>query len=348
MRWLCFALLLGCAGTSKNEEGSESFRVPRRHHAVVLEGCALDPWQHQTLSSVAARKVLREVVMLCPSMLPGGRVTPSDSVARASLSGEIAKLHGLGYQVTLAVRAADDTGAFLSGSAAAELLTDALLRGQYVTALAELAREADGIDLAFLALELRAAADFATFTASLSTAVRPKTVGLFAPPSVMEPSDLPDGDVYDLINLPLDRVRLMTLDFSCCGAKPGPTIDSGWAVDAARLARSKTKASLHVAYPLYGWDFSAGKERPVTYFEARGVAAYRGLEILRGPTGAPHFGWTDASNNPHELWFDDRQSTLRALEAWRPDVLPPDVGVTFYGLGAEDPALFPGLAESMP
>lgn len=50
----------------------------------------------------------------------------------------------------------------------------------------------------------------------------------------------------------------------------------------------------------------------------------------------------------HQLWFDDAESTGRALGAWSYDVLPSDVGVLFYGLGAEDPALFNRLSERMP
>jgi spore germination protein YaaH len=85
----------------------------------------------------------------------------------------------------------------------------------------------------------------------------------------------------------------------------------------------------------------------VTYLEAFGVASLAQVRIERGPTGAPFFTWRDGAG-PHVTWFDDAESTARGLGAWTHDVLPPDVGVLFYGLGAEDPRLWDELAVRLP
>ncbi len=98
---------------------------------------------------------------------------------------------------------------------------------------------------------------------------------------------------------------------------------------------------MHSALPF------ADQSRAVTYLEARGLAATAGARLARGPTHALTFSWSDAQGVPHVVWFDDAVSTTQALAGFRPEVLPADVGVVFYGLGAEDPALFPALARAM-
>jgi spore germination protein YaaH len=175
------------------------------------------------------------------------------------------------------------------------------------------------------------------------------TVSVFLPPLTTEPTDVPGGDAFDVASLSsvADRFRLMTLDYSA-NSSAGPTIDTGWAVDAYRFAASRTSLPIDVSLPLYGTDFSDLGERSVTYLEAMGAAATFGAPVSRGPTGAPHVAYTDADGHAHDVWFDDAYSTILELDALGPSTLPPAVGVTFYGLGAEDPALFSSLAARLP
>ena len=49
----------------------------------------------------------------------------------------------------------------------------------------------------------------------------------------------------------------------------------------------------------------------------------------------------------HETWFDDATSTSWALAAWDTQTLPASVGVVYWGLGAEDPALWDTIAGGM-
>ena len=98
-------------------------------------------------------------------------------------------------------------------------------------------------------------------------------MGLFAPPSLSDPSDLPGGDAFDLRALTADaaRVSVMTLDFS--ETEPGPTLDSGWAVEALRFAAARATASeLFVSVPLYGVDFGPRGRRGVSALEAEALA----------------------------------------------------------------------------
>ncbi len=138
----------------------------------------------------------------------------------------------------------------------------------------------------------------------------------------------------------------MTLDYS--GNVAGPTIDSGWAVDAVRFARlSAPSTAMDVAFPLYGNDFTlsgSGGVRLTTYLEALGLADTYKATAARGATQELFLDYSDESKQPHELWYDDATSTLVTLAAWDTQTLPIDVGVVYYGFGAEDPALWAAIA----
>jgi spore germination protein YaaH len=206
---------------------------------------------------------------------------------------------------------------------------------------------ADGVEIDLQKLPNEARPAVTALVAELAPTVRPaKRLGIFVPPSVTDPSDLPGGEAFSRRELAphVDRMRIMTLDYS--ELEPGPTIDPGWAVDAVRLARTDFP-NVDVSYPLYGMDFGPRGTRPVTYLEAFGIAALAGARIDRGPSGAPFVAWRDGAGL-HFTWFDDAESTARALGAFGHDVLPPDVGVLFYGLGAEEPRLWDELAARLP
>ena len=101
---------------------------------------------------------------------------------------------------------------------------------------------------------------------------------------------------------------------------------------------------MDIAYPLYGSDFGPRGVRSVTYADAIATRA----PIARGPTGAPFVTWIGFNGESHQTWFDDAESTGFALGAWAPPALGEDIGVLFYGLGAEDPTLWDRLAARMP
>jgi len=68
--WLGFVVALSaiaCGGGVDEPPSLDGVVVPRRIASVIVEGCALDPWQRQALSGTGARAVLSEVILLCPS-----------------------------------------------------------------------------------------------------------------------------------------------------------------------------------------------------------------------------------------------------------------------------------------
>lgn len=350
---IALAALLGACAASSGEEtervglGADA-ALPARKGTIVVDGCVLDPWSRSTLALPSTRRVAQEVVMLCVVPREDGTVGPRDPSAVGHLARLVDDLHRDGYRVELGIAFTDETGQRYDGEQTSRFLSDAAWRARFVASLPEVVAQADGVDIDLQFLPSSARPHVTALVAETSRAVRPgKTLGVFVPPSVTEPSDLPGGDAFARRELAphVDRMRIMTLDFS--ESAPGPTIDPGWAVDAVRLALGDFP-SCDIAMPLYGTDFGPRGRRPVTWLEARAISTTAGVPVERGPTGAPFFRYVAFGSEPHEMWFDDATSTARALGAWSFDVLPPEVGVVFYGLGAEDPALFDSLAARMP
>lgn len=326
--------------------------IPKRRGSVVVEGCTLDGYQRDVLAGAAARAVLQEVVLVCPTLDEKGALAPADATERAALATLVGKLRAEGYRVSLAVGARDGDGSTPSPVALAKRLSSATYRADAVAALASIASIVDGLELALPSIDGQARPYVTSFVDALAGAIRPqKRLGLFAPPSYSSPSDLADADTWDLhaIARDLDRVRLMTLDYSCCRAPAGPTTDSGWAVQVLRVARAKAPASSYdLALPLYGYDFSGGLATPLGYLDAQALALVHGASPSRLPLGELTFTYADADGHGHVVVYDDATSLARDLMAWDATTVPGDVGITFYGLGAEDPALFPRLAGMAP
>ncbi len=344
--------VLGCSAPSGETVNSVALRaatpLPARAGSVVVDGCVLDPWQRATLAGPGAKRVLQEVILLCLVPRLDGTVGPRDSSALQHLGALVADLGTDGYRVSLAVAFTDETGQRYDGPQTRAFLADAAWRTRFRETLVPALAAASGVELDLQNLPNDARDLVTAFVTEVAQSVRPaKRLGVFVPPSVAVPSDLPGGDAFARVLLAkqVDRIRIMTLDFS--DQAPGPTIDPGWAVDAVRLAKRDAPA-VDVAYPLYGTDFGPRGRRPSTYLEAVATAQITGAPIEHGPTTAPFVRYVAFGNEPHELWFDDTDSTARALAAWDHDVLPADVGVVFYGLGAEQPGLFERLGARMP
>ncbi len=348
--FVALACLAACSGEAGEEVEAVGLRaetpLPARRGTVIVDGCVLDTWSRALLAQPATKRVVAEVVMLCLVPRESGEIGPRDLGARTALTGLVGDLRREGYTVELGIAFTDESGQRYDGAQTARWIRDPFFRGKLTSTIGTFADIADGIDIDLQRLPNESKADVSALVSELSAAVRPlKKLGLFAPPSVTRPSDLPGGEAFETARLaPLvDRVRVMTLDYSENG--PGPTIDAGWAVDAVRLARREVdgRAAVDVAVPLYGIDFGPRGLRPTTWFEAVAIASSGRLPIERGPTGSPFVRYA-RDGEAHVLWFDDAISTARALGGWTYEVLPADVGVVFYGLGAEEPTLFAELA----
>jgi hypothetical protein len=356
---LAAVAVLGCGydggGTRERLAPPGSLPITPRRMTIVAETCTLDALQLSALEQPALQRMTRELILVCPVVRLSGEVAPVDPDARSAFALTVGRARALGYSARIAVTMGDDLMSFpipYSTGRSTPALHEPAWRAQVVTALQPFAEMGDGLELDFLNMPDASRADITALFAALDTAFRPRvSLGVMAPPSTVDPSDTPGGNAFDLAAIAphVDRVRMMTLDYSCCGQTAGPSIDSGWAVDAARYGKSKSRnVPVDVAFPLYGTDFSALGEGFVDYAQGHAIADILGITPERAIGGELHFGWTDEAGHEHQLWYPDAVTASRVLSAWNPDVLPSDVGVVLYGLGAEDPLLFGVVAGGLP
>lgn len=353
--WLvaaALAALVGCGSDSGREEEAVGLRaevqLPKRRGTVIIDGCVVDTWQRATLAQASTKRILQEVVLLCLVPRQDGTVGPRDPSAIAALGVTAGELRAEGYRFHLGIAFTDESGQRYDGTQTSGWLGDRTWRTRFTETLTTFLPVADGFEIDLQFLPNAAQPSVTALVGETAARVRPShALNVFVPPSVTVPSDLPGGDAFSrpALSAFVDRMRIMTLDYS--EGTPGPTIDPGWAVDAIRTAKSDFPR-VDVSYPLYGTDFGPRGRRSIIYAEARTIAQVAAVPIQRGPTGAPFVSYAAFGGEPHQLWFDDAESTGRALGGWTYDVLPPDVGVLFYGLGAEDPTLFDRLAARTP
>ena len=339
---LSSSLLLGC--------GSDGDLAPikRRSGAVVIEGCALDAGQQQTLQSDALRAVVSTAILLCPAIHEGGAF-PKEAEGLQTLGTTVSALRTTGLRVELGITARDDAGQPLSPTRLAALLHDPLQRDLTATAVAQFDARADGLVIALPTLPETATADVTAWVQALAAWTPGRKPSIFAPPSSTEPSDLPQGSAVNLKALAgsVRTVYAMTVDYSCCDETPGPTTEADWTAQVVSLAgRQAGQIPLFMTQPLYGYRFVDGSALPVSYLAAAGLASAQHIQVLRKEDGSLQYSFVDASSRRNEVWFDDASSLARRL-AYLDSRVAGNVGVLYYSVGGEDPALWSTLQGLM-
>lgn len=333
--------------------------VPARRTTLVVDGCAIDATQGSRLRTEEARRVVREVVLLCLSLTNRGAISLRGAQVQSGLKSLIADLRGLGYAVTLGITAVDADDDEQPADELAGWLGRAGWRTASVQALLPYAMQSDGLQLMLPELTNAARADLTRWVTALAAGLHPQhRLGLFVPPSVRQPSDVEGGDAYDLSALAaqVDRVRILSLD-AASGDAPGSSIDADWTLQTAALALKHVSADkLDVSLSLHGIDFrlqpgptrTIAEETALTFAEAQSLATQHAATPQGGDGDALHFTYRDSSNNDHEVWYEDSASVLQALRDLPTATLPATVGVVLFSLGDEDPDLWSDLDEALP
>jgi hypothetical protein len=323
--------------------------VPLRRGSVVASTCSLDGTQRAALESSAVKKLVDDVILFCFAIDADGEAQPSSAIDAQAFARQARWASQLGYHVEVGV----SLGASAGARGAPSPLASARLRPTIVSSVLAIAGYADGLELDLRDLgdlDETASDDVTAIVVDLASVVRPaRTMGILVPATAPDPAGAPQGTSPDIGALArhVDRVRVMTLDYSL--GSPGPTIDAGWAVDAAlRAIALAGHTPVDVAMPLYGREFGAFSESSVSFAEAVSLERANGAALQIAPSGAPWFEYASAAGDAEEVWFDDAQSTELTLAAWPSTVLPAGVGVVFYGLGSEDPTLWSALVEAKP
>jgi hypothetical protein len=345
--WLAFCIVAACNGQSGQVDdfgGMGVLEVPARRGSIVVVSCSLDGGQRAALESSAVKKLAQDVVFLCFGIDSLGQAQPAGAESRQAFAKEAEWVSRLGYRAKVGISLGDP--ALVSGRPGpAARFASASFRTKVASSVLEVAGYGVGIELDLRHLPDVASGDLTEVVSQISKAVRPhETLG------VLVPADGQQGDAVDVEGLAVlvDRVRVMTLDYSL-GRGPGPTIDSGWAVDSARHALAAAgQTPIDVAVPLYGWDFNPSGPSAITCPQAWLLQQKQGATLERALSGAPWFSFSGARGNEEQVWFDDAQSTVLTLAAWPEAVLPAGVGVVFFDLGAEDPGVWKAIEEAAP
>lgn len=333
--------LLGCGTSTVTIES-----IKHRPGTAVVESCELDSLQQLSLLSEDARAVVSDVVLLCLYIRDdvAAPLAPADA---ASVQQTVTTLRQRGYHVQLGVQTGE---AFSQTPSKLDALLQNNTRRAVLTAsIVNQAGLADGIVLAPPTLSTATEPAFRAWIAELSQSLGSRKLSLFAPPSSQSPSDIPGGDAIDLTALQsqLARAYLMTLDLSCCDEAPGPTTSGDWISSVMSFAQQRTpNLAMQFSVPLYGTYFGPQGQRQLSYLEAVGMAGDKQIEVLRNEDGALHYSYQEQSGQRTEVYFDDAHSLLQTLSVVDSSVLP-SVGVLYYGVGGEDPALWSTLREKM-
>lgn len=330
--------LWGCGGDTQLAP------IQKRSGALVIEGCALEKNQQQSLEDDALRSVISTAILLCPTIHEGGAL-PRDGDGLQTLSSTVSYLRGRGLRVELGITARDDSGSELSPTRLAALLRNPLQRDLTATAAAQFDARADGLVVALPGLPESSASDVTAWVQALAAWTPGRKPSIFVPPSSTEPSDLPQGSSVNLRALSgsIRQIYAMTVDYSCCEGTPGPTTDAEWTAQVLALARKQNRdAPVFMTQPLYGVQFVDGMGQPLSYLAAVGLASAQHIQVLRSDAGSLTYSFVDAKNRRNEVWFDDVRSIAGRL-AWLDSRVAADVGVLYYSLGGEDPKLWSTL-----
>ncbi len=344
---VAFGAGAGCGGQSGSVDDFGApglLRVGARRGTALVAGCTPGDGGGKALASAPVRALVSDVVLACFDLDAAGSLVTIDGSPHATFVTAAGELAALGYHVKAGVTLGAST----------PLLAKSATRDAFVAAIRDLAPAGDGLELDVRGVPASARDLVTELVTDVGAAVRPgRTLG------VLVPSYLPSPGVWsgagagvDLASVAphVDRVRLMTVDYSL-GSGPGPNVDPSWAFASATRALDEVGATaLDVAVPLYGVRspvVGSGGE-VVSYAQAQALAqaagrgAWRALggELsVRLPPDAPHA-------EPTDIWFEDARSTLLVLAAWPSPTLRADVGILFDGLGQEDPGLWPALQEA--
>ncbi len=207
----------------------------------------------------------------------------------------------------------------------ARVLHDPARRREHIAEIVDLVLRNDyaGIDIDYENLRARDRDEFTAFLTGLSGALhehgKTLSVAVFAKASDAGYDERNVAQDYAAIGRVVDQVRIMGYDRHWATSEPGPVAPVGWIRDVLDYAESRIPpAKIVLGVPLYGYDWSQGYGRGVTWQEAVRTARTHGVPINYDETAeAPWFTYTDARGHQHEVWFENAASSSAKFAAAR-------------------------------
>ena len=280
----------------------------------------------------------------------------------SELIAAVDSLHAAGVRVLPTV---NDVG--LNSSSMARLLGDGKRRGDLVRSLVAMVDRigADGVDIDFEAMNFPASPDravvsrkFPVFLRSLQTSLhRDGQLLSVSVPSRTSGRD-PNWSIYHYGALApyVDRVRVLTYDYSYAGGDPGPIAPIDWVESVTRYAESKfPRVPLSIGLPAYGYNWYIKKllgscPRVIDVGATTAPTTRQALVLIDDfqATLQWHRGFAESMftyRRPYpdggndcvvrrQVWFEAARSVAAKLALLRRHNVQ---GFSFWTLGAEDP-----------
>jgi spore germination protein YaaH len=273
------------------------------------------------------------------AVVPAAELSPQDTA-------DLARLRATGLPVVPTV-SNGYRGAFRR-EAVARILHDPDRRRRHVDELVRLADDGgyDGIGIDYEELTSEDRDAFSRFVAELALALHGDglllAVDVFAKTTDAGYDERNRAQDLRAIGRSADQVRVMAYDLHWSTSEPGPVAPTSWVRDVVRYARSVVpRGRLVLGLPCYGYDWSGGVGRPVSFGDVgrleRTPGAVRRYDAV---SGATRLRYTDAERVGHEVWFEDARSLAAKLDVARRGGVD---GVFLWLYGPEDPGIWDHL-----
>ncbi len=204
----------------------------------------------------------------------------------------------------------------------------------------------DGIDIDYEGLTVDMEDEFTAFMTELSEALHAE--GKLLTVAVHAHTGRPDYQNYADLGKVVDRLRIMTYDYSWSGSEPGPIAPLFWVRAVAEYARSvvdPAKIEIGISFYAYDWPNNGGRAASRTYTDIEEIkAAYRPVINLVEENSFGSVQESSFNYAGRTVWF----SNYRSLEAKLDMVREMDLaGIAIWRLGNEDPRNWEIIHESL-
>jgi spore germination protein len=227
------------------------------------------------------------------------------------------------------------------GGAAASVFATPASREVAAAAIAQLviAQAFDGIDIDYERIPTSSRDNFTAFLTTLSQKLRAAnkklSVTVYAKTSERDNWNGPGGEDWPAIGGIADSVKIMAYDYSYAGGPAGPIAPLDWIDRVATYAQSVIPSQkIMIALPWYGYDWSTGATRSLTYASAIQLAQITGSVISHDVNGEPTFTYSG-----HTVYFQDAASYAKKVQLLK-ERHSSIAGFAAWSVGVEDPAIW--------
>jgi len=197
----------------------------------------------------------------------------------------------------------------------------------------------DGINIDFETVDAGDRDNLSAFMQELSARLKPQgyVISIDVFPKSDESNDVSIAYDYAQLAKYADKIMIMTYDNHGSWSEAGPIADIRWVENNLKYALNFIpKNKLYLGIAGYGYDWSTNGIRSLEYKPIMTLAEEFNSAILWDePAKSPHFNYTGSDGVPHQVWYENSDSTQYKLDL----VNKYDIaGAALWKLGEEDPS----------